>query len=391
MVNFEGAKTKAMNEPGRLLWVCRRNGTWWPSQILSLDQVPESYMSSRKPGTPVKFLGKENAIIEWYNIETSKRIKAFRCSEFDECIEKAKTSTNNLSRISAKYARREDAILHALRLEGAQKLEDKPHHKMARLSSPLIPDKVNNKLQNSSKFRGNSNFDHELPHYDISSEDTNFVEQISRKRKMNFPNNSEEVKNFRGVEEHGVRLECKRGSKFEVKSLDHLNYLDSGPDASGAAVQVILDTNIQRDVDPRHVDAELVTTQKVLPQLTSGPFLESSDGMNDQVNLFDVKVEVQTSYKSQSVPFTCTESRLTGHSIVGHPINIEVLDRNSIDNILSGVSKMERISSSIRVSSLIHSEEKCFQKVIPEAKDPKNTFTHCVPVSQIFSRLKEAL
>lgn len=63
MANFEGAKAKMMNESGQLLWVCRRNGTWWPSQILSLDQVPESYMSSRNSGTPVKLLGKENAIM----------------------------------------------------------------------------------------------------------------------------------------------------------------------------------------------------------------------------------------------------------------------------------------------------------------------------------------
>lgn len=54
---------------------------------------------------------------DWYNLEKSKRVKAFRCGEFDDCIERAEASQGMPARKREKYARREDAILHALELE----------------------------------------------------------------------------------------------------------------------------------------------------------------------------------------------------------------------------------------------------------------------------------
>ncbi|KAG8039981.1 hypothetical protein GUJ93_ZPchr0028g29048 [Zizania palustris] len=75
---------------------------------------------SPKTGTPVKLLGREDASVDWYNLEKSKRVKAFRCGEFDACIEKAKSSQGTPVKRREKYARREDAILHALELERKQ-------------------------------------------------------------------------------------------------------------------------------------------------------------------------------------------------------------------------------------------------------------------------------
>ncbi|RYR15501.1 hypothetical protein Ahy_B04g072264 [Arachis hypogaea] len=57
---------------------------------------------------------------DWYNLEKSKQVKAFRCGEYDECIEKAKASAANSNKKAVKYARREDAIIHALELESAR-------------------------------------------------------------------------------------------------------------------------------------------------------------------------------------------------------------------------------------------------------------------------------
>ncbi|KAK3028920.1 hypothetical protein RJ639_039929, partial [Escallonia herrerae] len=65
-------------------------------------------------------------IRDWYNLDKSKRIKAFRCGEYDACIEKAKAAAANSSRKSVKYARREDAIIHALELESARESKDHP-------------------------------------------------------------------------------------------------------------------------------------------------------------------------------------------------------------------------------------------------------------------------
>lgn len=54
---------------------------------------------------------------DWYNLEKSKRVKPFRCGEFDACIERAESAHGMPLKKREKYARREDAILHALELE----------------------------------------------------------------------------------------------------------------------------------------------------------------------------------------------------------------------------------------------------------------------------------
>lgn len=105
---------------GGLVWVRRRNGSWWPGRILDPEDLPENSLSMPRLGTPVKLLGREDASVDWYNLERSKRVKAFRCGEYDDCIEKAKAAASHPSKKAAKYARREDAIIHALELESAR-------------------------------------------------------------------------------------------------------------------------------------------------------------------------------------------------------------------------------------------------------------------------------
>ncbi|XP_062222321.1 uncharacterized protein At1g51745-like isoform X2 [Phragmites australis] len=106
--------------PGTIVWVRRRNGSWWPGRILGPEELPPSQIMSPRSGTPVKLLGREDASVDWYNLEKSKRVKAFRCGEFDACIEKAEATQGTLVKKREKYARREDAILHALDLERKQ-------------------------------------------------------------------------------------------------------------------------------------------------------------------------------------------------------------------------------------------------------------------------------
>ncbi|CAH8325547.1 unnamed protein product [Eruca vesicaria subsp. sativa] len=104
---------------GSIVWVRRRNGSWWPGRILGQDDLDSTHnnITSPRSGTPVKLLGREDASVDWYNLEKSKRVKPFRCGDFDECIEKVETSQGLTVRKREKYARREDAILHALELE----------------------------------------------------------------------------------------------------------------------------------------------------------------------------------------------------------------------------------------------------------------------------------
>ncbi|KAK1273688.1 hypothetical protein QJS04_geneDACA012210 [Acorus gramineus] len=115
-------------EVGTIVWVRRRNGSWWPGRILGTEELPPSHIMTPRSGTPVKLLGREDASVDWYNLEKSKRVKAFRCGEFDDCIERAETSQGVPSKKREKYARREDAILHALELE--KELLDKKRLKL---------------------------------------------------------------------------------------------------------------------------------------------------------------------------------------------------------------------------------------------------------------------
>lgn len=126
---------------GTIIWVRRRNGSWWPGRILGLDELSASHLMSPRSGTPVKLLGREDASVDWYNLEKSKRVKEFRCSEFDACIESAEASQNITIKKREKYARREDAILHALELEKQHKLE---------ITSNGVCGKINGASKNNS-------------------------------------------------------------------------------------------------------------------------------------------------------------------------------------------------------------------------------------------------
>lgn len=56
------AKTVGIEESvGGLVWVRRRNGSWWPGRILGADELPENSLASPRSGTPVKLLGREDA------------------------------------------------------------------------------------------------------------------------------------------------------------------------------------------------------------------------------------------------------------------------------------------------------------------------------------------
>ncbi|KAJ0250378.1 Uncharacterized protein HA466_0137230 [Hirschfeldia incana] len=103
---------------GRLVWVRLRNASWWPGQTLLDDQVPEN---SPKVGTPIKLLGRDDVNVEWYILEKSKNVKAFRCGEYDTHINKAKAvaAARASKQRTAKFTRRETAIITALEIENA--------------------------------------------------------------------------------------------------------------------------------------------------------------------------------------------------------------------------------------------------------------------------------
>ncbi|KAF5442398.1 hypothetical protein F2P56_035060 [Juglans regia] len=204
--------------PGSIVWVRRRNGSWWPGKILGPEELGASHLTSPRSGTPVKLLGREDASVDWYNLEKSKRVKAFRCGEFDECIEKAESSQGMPIKKREKYARREDAILHALELE-KQLLE-----KQGKLG--IDSDRTSNKLSGGLKKslvscsesygddngkHGNSN-SHQFPsrletyHNDKSIGGLSSQKAIDGNQHSGDEDHSEIVPRMRGLQDFGLRI-----------------------------------------------------------------------------------------------------------------------------------------------------------------------------------------
>ncbi|XP_062087640.1 uncharacterized protein At1g51745-like isoform X2 [Humulus lupulus] len=202
---------------GGLVWVRRRNGSWWPGRIMGLDELSESCLVSPRSGTPVKLLGREDASVDWYNLEKSKRVKAFRCGEYDDCIEKAKASAASSNKKAVKYARREDAILHALEIEHARLGKDRTD------CSPRM-DSLGG--ENGSSAR-------ESPSMSHSGNGNGNMDDYGRRR---TPNDSEDdgtegVKRMRGLEDLGVGTASKRkvqaGGLLELVQQDNASLSDS--------------------------------------------------------------------------------------------------------------------------------------------------------------------
>ncbi|KAK7255538.1 hypothetical protein RIF29_28951 [Crotalaria pallida] len=217
---------------GGLVWVRRRNGSWWPGRIMGMDELSESCLVSPRSGTPVKLLGREDASVDWYNLEKSKRVKAFRCGEYDECIEKAKASAASSNKKAVKYARREDAILHALELESA--LLDKDPLNLCSGSDksgsehggsdgelPVMSNSGHGNedaTDDANDSEDNSNSAPELSQSGISFEEPNrngsLKVQSLQGRRRRTPNDSEDdgtegVKRMRGLEDLGIGVVSK--------------------------------------------------------------------------------------------------------------------------------------------------------------------------------------
>lgn len=163
---------------------------------------------------------------DWYNLEKSKRVKAFRCGEYDECIEKAKAAAANTSKKAVKYARREDAIIHALEIESARLGKDHPdffsridkeggeHHTMEEShtsSNPLEDGKELDEELTSSE--NNSNSAQELSQSGVSFEAPNLTIASEEKpvcgTRRRTPNDSEDdgtegSKRMKGLDDLGM-------------------------------------------------------------------------------------------------------------------------------------------------------------------------------------------
>lgn len=163
---------------------------------------------------------------DWYNLEKSKRVKAFRCGEYDECIEKAKASAANSSKKAVKYARREDAIIHALEIESARLGKDHPdffsrkekeggeHNTMEEShtsSNPLedgkeLVEELNSSENNSNSAQelSQSGVSFEAPNLTIASEDQPVCGTRRRTPNDSEDDGTEGSKRMKGLDDLGT-------------------------------------------------------------------------------------------------------------------------------------------------------------------------------------------
>ncbi|XP_009597376.1 uncharacterized protein [Nicotiana tomentosiformis] len=312
---FCGFQKRKMGEKtcsaGSIVWVQRKNGTWWPGKILCNNEIsttgivsPNSF-SSR---FPIKLLGRDNASVYWYNLEKSSRVKAFRCGEFDDCIKKAESSKVYMYNKKLKYALREDAILHALQLEKQQqeklKMPDGETYgesvertKRNRCAIPFLEKSVHSQ---SSKIipASNSNHSSSKSTSSLKSETTASAGYYTlRPKKMSF---SRPAVNKRKMHnQHCRSRSVERSSEsFETLSRDFNHNSRPSPGNS--------------------------LTEEASSQSLSSKFTTCT-----RKTLIDVDMTVQGTYRGEPTPLVSLMSRLNGKAIVGHPINIEVLDDSS--------------------------------------------------------------
>lgn len=164
---------------------------------------------------------------DWYNLEKSKRVKPFRCGDFDDCIERVESSQALTIRKREKYARREDAILHALELE----------KEMLKKEGRLVPYRArDNKSPDAIKERI-SNGTRESPGF-LGANHVGDVVHLLKDKEEDQPSCEDEpVPRMRGLQDFGLRTASSKrkisGSNGPDTSLKYLARSNSPASSSG--------------------------------------------------------------------------------------------------------------------------------------------------------------
>ncbi|TYI47625.1 hypothetical protein E1A91_D13G187100v1 [Gossypium mustelinum] len=212
---------------GSIVWVRRRNGSWWPGKIPGPEELPASHLASPRIGTPVKLLGREDASVDWYNLEKSKRVKAFRCGEFDDCIERAESSQGVPPKKREKYARREDAILHALELEKEllrkQGKLDRPSNARSKSSGSAKKDSCGSDISNG-KPGNTKSIQSRNQDTSIKGETVSSPVLLQKDPARNLPSSendhAEIIPRMREMQDMGLKTACAKQKLTSFSALD---------------------------------------------------------------------------------------------------------------------------------------------------------------------------
>ncbi|KAL1316886.1 hypothetical protein AAHE18_15G097300 [Arachis hypogaea] len=382
---------------GSIVWVRRRNGSWWPGQILGPHELSGSHLTSPRSGTPVKLLGREDASVDWYNLEKSKRVKPFRCGEFDGCIERAESSQGMPLKKREKYARREDAILHALELErqmlkkqeklGAGQMGVGCRAKRSRYSSETEADKdeemtISETGQDAEEEESTSSED--LDELAISAdmpllyprEPSTRNEAVSKWQLKGKRNSRSFVKRSVGAPDgKGVRYgaDVEQGSHIGHKRLGpNSHYYKNGLSDVFDDTEQTFGFEDEFSLTPRAaskgqtkvrhgVDWDVWGWEDQPATRGYWDYKGFAPGYGDRYHydgrmrpfLVDVDLKVQASYRKEPVPIVSLMSKLDGRAIIGHPIQIETLKDGSSDMLFPAFDDFNNDGIGIEGSSVL--------------------------------------
>ncbi|CAL4949268.1 unnamed protein product [Urochloa decumbens] len=230
---------------------------------------------------------------DWYDLEKSKRVKPFRCGEFDECIENAKARAHlqSMSQSEGKYAHKDDAIMHALEIEKSLVLPE-GNLNTYRSCAPINCEvsKPINQTGECSKEGMISMRGHRRSKMKIIS----FVTPIS--------------KGTHKSDENLLSLEYGRTMKCHTQDSD----------------AVELDTRVEGAV------CELTNLEK-------------------NVQVYDIQLTALGNYTGHGLPLASLTSKSTGNHIKGYPIAVDVLEdcsAASIDDHIPAIRSPECLLTS---------------------------------------------
>ncbi|XP_074276027.1 uncharacterized protein At1g51745 [Silene latifolia] len=305
---------------GGLVWVRRKNGSWWPGQIVCSEELSDTDMVTPRSGTPIKLLGRDDISVDWFDLETTKAVKAFRCGEYDTCIKKASLSAASNSLKFTKYPRRENAIVCALEIEKSmlkdfpdtvtqQNCEKDPAFESEHSSEGTCSEEtfcVYGEISHSTQ---------ELSQSGISYEETNGSTHIKglqyRGRKRKTPNDSEDdgyegIKRMKGLNDLGMVSEKKdpidpiialpnpsSENSLYVNNLCGINGVSTGSLSNGSSMSMLkkkrsqvvhLHELLKREYPRRPVTKVLENTTMVPVHIICDEFanpFERSDAVSD--------------------------------------------------------------------------------------------------------------
>ncbi|MBA0668550.1 hypothetical protein Goklo_001447, partial [Gossypium klotzschianum] len=164
---------------------------------------------------------------DWYNLEKSKRVKTFRCGEFDDCIERAESSQGVPPKKREKYARREDAILHALELEKEllrkQGKLDRPSNARSKSSGSAKKDSCGSDISNG-KPGNTKSIQSRNQDTSIKGETVSSPVLLQKDQARNLPSSendhAEIIPWMREMQDMGLKTACAKQKLTSFSALD---------------------------------------------------------------------------------------------------------------------------------------------------------------------------